>query len=408
LIDRKRNGPVYRSGLERLCQALMGHEAPSLDEELMQRIRTRAGLLTHPAAVTSQFVSAVDALREAGAGLAALFGPEHGVRGDAPDGWPVNSAIDARTRLPVYSLYQGGAAASIAPAPEMFDGLGVLLVDLQDVGARFYTFASTVSHCMEAAGAAELPVVVLDRLNPIGRAIEGPLLRPEFASFVGLHGLPVRHGCTMGEMARLFHHAFGVGRRPFVVPFHLGQSDARPFTSEEWLRRWVPPSPNIPTPLTALVYPGTCLLEGTNLSEGRGTARPFEWLGAPWIDADALVDRLRSIELPGTAFRRISFVPTASKWAGQTCAGVHVHVTDVDRFRPVRAGVTVIAAVRSLWPEQFQWLGTGGRFGVDRLTGTDRVRLAIDREEDPEAIAASWRDDETAFHSARSAARLYP
>jgi uncharacterized protein YbbC (DUF1343 family) len=407
LIAEKRDGTGYRSGLEQLCAMLQGDAPPSLGDELLQRIRSAAGLLTHPAAVTGDYVSAVDALRAAGAGLKALFGPEHGVRGDAPDGRAVASTTDPRTGIPVHSLY-GGAAATQTPSPQMLANLAVLLIDLQDVGARFYTFASTVSYCIEAAASLELPVVVLDRPNPIGRAIEGPLLRPEFVSFVGLHPLPIRHGCSMGELALLFHRAFGVGREPVVVPFVEESPGAESSLPEALLTRWVPPSPNIPTPLTARLYPGTCLLEGSNLSEGRGTTRPFEWLGAPWVDGELLAERLRRDDLPGAAFRPLHFVPTTSKWAGETCAGVHVHVTDLDAFRPVRTGIAVLAAVRELWPDRFQWLGSGGRYSVDRLAGTDSVRRAIDNGESAESIAAAWAEDEAAFRSVRERVRLYP
>jgi uncharacterized protein YbbC (DUF1343 family) len=186
------------SGLERLCAGLTGAGPEPLDTELMARVRRAAGLVTHPAAVTRDMAGAVEALTEAGAGLKALLGPEHGVRGEAPDGRAVAGSVDVRTGLPVYSLYRGGALDTQSPGGEMFQGLEVLLVDLQDVGARFYTYSSTVSLCMEAAAAADLPVVILDRPNPLGRAVEGPLLQREFASFVGLHPLPIRHGCTLG------------------------------------------------------------------------------------------------------------------------------------------------------------------------------------------------------------------
>jgi uncharacterized protein YbbC (DUF1343 family) len=261
---------------------------------------------------------------------------------------------------------------------------------------------------MDAAAEADLPVVLLDRLNPIGSAIEGPLLRPEFASFVGLHPMPVRHGCSMGELALLFHQSFDVGRAPTILSYQLTGTAGERVTPERLLRGWVPPSPNIPTPLTALVYPGTCLVEGTNLSEGRGTARPFEWVGAPWIDADALAQRLRDFSLPGTAFRPTHFLPTASKWAGQLCAGIHVHVTDPGAFRPVLTGAAILAAVRELWPERLEWLETRGQYSVDRLAGTDALRLAIGRGESPAAIAADWKGDEAAFLTTRSAVRLYP
>jgi uncharacterized protein YbbC (DUF1343 family) len=290
----------------------------------------------------------------------------------------------------------------------MLSGLEVLIVDLQDIGASFYTFASTVSLCMEAAAVVGVPPALLDRPNPIGDAIEGPLLEPEFASFVGLHPLPIRHGCTMGELALLFHRAFGVGDEPAVVPFtSTCASHPSSLIPHPW-NPWVPSSPNMPAPETALVYPGTCLLEGTNVSEGRGTAKPFEWMGAPWIDADTLAERLRAAALPGAAFRPVYFIPSASKWAGETCAGVQVHVTDERAFRPVLTGVAILAAVRALWPEEFQWRESGGRFAVDRLAGTDRVRRAIDAGEAPVDIAATWTADETAFRSTRAPVRLYP
>jgi uncharacterized protein YbbC (DUF1343 family) len=398
---------MYCSGLERLCGILRGQEPGVLNPDLLLRIRRAAGLLTHPAAVTSDLTHAVDALREAGAGLRALLGPEHGARGDAPDGHPVADAVDARTGLPIYSLYGGGADTTRKPDPGMLRGLEALIIDLQDVGTRFYTFASTVSHCMDAAAAADLPVVLLDRLNPIGHTIEGPLLRPEFTSFVGLHPLPVRHGCSMAELALLFHRQFGVGHSPTILPYLLTDRTAVREAPERLLRGWVPPSPNIPTPLTALIYPGTCLLEGTNLSEGRGTTRPFEWLGAPWIDAAALAERLQRCSLPGAKFRPTYFVPTASKWAGERCGGVHLHVTDVRAFRPVLTGVAILFAVRALWPERLAWLESRGRYSVDLLAGTDGLRLAIDRGEPPETIAAGWKEDEAAFHVTRAAVRLY-
>jgi uncharacterized protein YbbC (DUF1343 family) len=409
-----------RSGLERLCFGLAGRGDPPLDADLRARVRHSAGLVTHPAAVTRDFTSAVEALTRAGARLAALFGPEHGVRGEAPDGRAVACGVDAHSGLPVYSLYRGGSSGSHSPTPEMLRGIDVLIVDLQDIGARFYTFASTVSHCMEAAAAAGVPLVILDRPNPIGDAIEGPLLERKLASFVGLHPLPIRHGCTMGELALLFHRAFGVGDEPAVVPFgddrrqatgdrrdrgDIAGPVARRLSPVAW--DWVPPSPNIPTPLTALVYPGTCLLEGTNVSEGRGTAKPFEWLGAPWIDAGALAERLRAAALPGAGFRPVYFIPSASKWAGECCAGVQLHVTDDRAFRPVLTGIAILAALRAMWPEQFQWRESGGGYAVDRLAGTEAVRRAIDAGEVPVDIAASWSNDERAFRSTRATVRIY-
>lgn len=408
MIPRSRADLQPLSGLERLCAGLTGSGELPLDAGLIGRIRRAAGLLTHPAAVTRELTGAVEALGQAGARLTALFGPEHGVRGDAPDGRAVPSQVDPRSGLPVHSLYRSGGSGSYSPTAAMLAGLEVLLVDLQDVGARFYTFASTLSLCMEAAAAAAVPVVVLDRPNPIGDPIEGPLLRPEFASFIGLHPVPIRHGCTLGELALLFHRAFGVGSEPAVVPFASSAvSHPSSLIPHPW-NLWVPPSPGMPTQATALVYPGTCLLEGTNVSEGRGTAQPFEWLGAPWIDAGALAEKLRAYGLPGVAFRPVYFIPTASKSAGETCAGVQVHVMDDRTFRPVLTGVAILAALRALWPSPFQWREGGGRFAVDRLAGTDRLRRDVDAGMAPADIAAAWVPDETAFAGTRATVRLYP
>jgi uncharacterized protein YbbC (DUF1343 family) len=392
--------PAWRSGLERLCNGLAGREPP-LTPELMARVRRAAGLLTHPAGVTCDLIGGVEALSRAGAGLVALFGPEHGVRGDAPDGRAVPSQVDARSGLPVHSLYHGGPLTSEAPTPGMFEGLEVLLIDLQDVGARFYTFASTVSLCMAAAADAGVPVVLLDRPNPIGTMVEGPLLRAPFRSFVGLHPVPIRHGCTLGELALLFHRAFGVGDEPSVVASEAlapcGGSEMYSQLAGTGALPWVPPSPNMPTPLTALLYPGTALLEGTNVSEGRGTPKPFEWLGAPWVVAEALTERLRSYSVPGAVFRPVHFIPTASKWSGERCGGVQVYVTDPLRFRPVLTGVAVLCALHQLWPAEFSWRASESGFAVDRLAGTDHLRLAIDGGEQPAAIAAAWSEDEAAF-----------
>ncbi|MGV3724379.1 MAG: exo-beta-N-acetylmuramidase NamZ family protein, partial [Actinomycetota bacterium] len=290
---------MVQSGLDKAVAWLGGGRVRGEEREVAELIRkARLGLVTNPSAVTRDLVSAPDALRAAGARVVALFGPEHGVRGEIPDGVKVPHGTDARTGIPLWSLY----GADFAPTPEMLKDLDALVFDIQDVGARFYTFTSTLSHVMKSAAAANLPVIVLDRPNPIGgRLIEGPILEPKHASFVGLHPIPIRHGATMGELGRLWHH-FGVGRPPHVV------------TCSGWLRAqrwgetgrsWIAPSPNIPAPEIALVYPGTCLLEGTNVSEARGTTLPFLCFGAPWVDAEALADRLNAAQLPGCRFRAV-------------------------------------------------------------------------------------------------------
>jgi uncharacterized protein YbbC (DUF1343 family) len=352
-------------------------------------------LVTNPSAVTHDLRSAPDALRAAGAQVKALFGPEHGVRGEIADGVKVPNSTDARTGIPVWSLY----GADAAPTQQMLAGLDALVFDIQDVGARFYTFTSTLSHVMRSAATAKLPVIVLDRPNPLGgRSVEGPILEPAHASFVGLHPIPIRHGATMGELGRLWHH-FGIGQPPLVVPCAGWR---RGDLWDETGLSWTPPSPNMPTPETALVYPGVCLLEGTNVSEARGTACPFRTFGAPWIDAEALADRLNGLELPGCRFRPTRFKPTASKFLGETCAGCQIHVQDPNAFRPVATGVAILSALRHAYPEQFAWRQGAGKFSVDRLAGTSRLREAIDAGTSWQVMARTWKDDQDK-HRARLA-----
>jgi len=340
--------------------------------------RGRLGLITNPSAVTVDLVSAPDALRAAGARLVALFGPEHGVRGEIADGVKVPHGKDPRTGIPQWSLY----GETRAPTPEMLQGLDALVFDIQDVGARFYTFSSTLSHVMSAAAAVHLPVIILDRPNPLGGVrAEGPILEPEHATFVGLHPIPIRHAATVGELGRLWNQ-FGAGEEPLIVPCEGWRRDA---LWHDTGLSWVPPSPNMPTPDVALVYPGTCLLEGTNVSEARGTACPFLWFGAPWVDAEALADRLNAEDLPGARFRPLRFRPSASKFSGETCAGCHIHVTDRDAFRPVATGVAILSALRHSYPDQFQWRQAGTRHAVDRLAGSTAIRENID-------AGRSWRD----------------
>lgn len=342
----------------------------------------RLGLVCNPSAVTSDLRAAPDALRAAGANVVALFGPEHGVRGDLPDGEPVPHGRDERTGLPVWSLY----THAYEPTAEMLAGLDALVFDLQDIGARFYTYAGTLSHVMRGAAAAGIPVIVLDRPNPLGGlALEGPILEPEHASLVGRHPIPIRHGATLGELGRLWAR-FGAGEEPYVVPCAGWKRDML------WRHTglaWVPPSPAMPAPETALVYPGICLLEGTNVSEGRGTANPFQWFGAPWAQAEELADRLNAEELPGCRFRPIRFRPTASKHHGEVCEGCQLHVTDPAAFLPVAAGVAVLSVFRTVY-DTFAWRETAATYAVDRLAGSTRLRTAIDAGLSWPELAAEW------------------
>lgn len=354
----------------------------------------RVGLVAHPASVTSDFVHATDVFRRMRAvELAALFGPQHGIRGETQDNmieW--EGFRDPRTGLRVYSLY--GKARK--PTSEMLEGLDALVIDLQDVGARYYTYIWTMDLCMAACHEHGKAVVVLDRPNPLGgRITEGPTLRSEFASFVGRRKMPVRHGMTIGEIARYFG-----GECYHGLPVHVIPVDGwdRAMWFDQTGLPWVMPSPNIPTLESAVVYPGMCLLEGTNLSEGRGTTRPFEIFGAPFIDPRALVARLVEFDLPGVIFRPLHFQPTFQKHSGELCGGAQIHVVMRDVYLPVLTAVAVLSVIRELYPDEFRWRMPPYeyetvRLPVDILAGNDVLRRSIDQGEDLEAIASVWKSE---------------
>jgi uncharacterized protein YbbC (DUF1343 family) len=366
------------------------------------------GLVTHPAAVDGQLRHARDLLAEApGTRLAALLGPEHGLTGEAQDLVGVPGGSDSGLR--VYSLY-GDTFESLKPTEEQLRGLDALVIDLQDVGSRYYTFQATMLFCLEAASRFGLKTVVLDRPNPLGgEAVEGPTLRPGYESFVGIHPLATRHGLTIGELARLYKAERGIGGELEVVPCEGWRRD---MDFDRTGLPWVLPSPNMPTLDTAFVYPGQCLLEGTNLSEGRGTTRPFELCGAPGVDARRLCRRLQDEGWPGVAFRPAWFRPTFQKHAGRTCAGLQLHVTDREAFRPVRTGLAVLAALRDLSGEAFAWRREPYEFVADRpaidlLFGSDRERLALEAGAAARDVCRAWGAEEEAFRQRRRPYLLY-
>jgi len=398
---------MVRTGLEAL-----------LTERLALLAGRRVGVLCHPASVDSRLRHAVDGLAATGVRLARLFGPEHGVRGEAQDMVGVAGERDARTGIAVISLY-GDSVESLAPTAAVLADIDILVVDLQDVGARYYTFIWTMVLCLQAAARAGIPVVVLDRPNPIGGvAIEGGEVLPWAESFVGLASLPVRHGLTIGEVARLVVAGLPWGGERFaraldceleVVPMS-GWRRADHFDATSL--PWVLPSPNMPTPETALVYPGLCLVEGTNVSEGRGTTRPFEIIGAPFLDGHRLAERLAADDLPGVRFRSLTFRPTFHKFAGQVCGGVQLHVVDRGAFRPYLTGVAVLRALRALGGEAFRWRTERYEFVADRpaidlLTGGDAVRKGIEAGLSLDDLRASWQAAESAFAERRRACLLY-
>jgi uncharacterized protein YbbC (DUF1343 family) len=332
--------------------------------------------------------------------LVALFGPEHGLRGDAEAGEIIDDGVDGRTGLPVHSLYGG----SRAPDPEHLAELDVLLFDIQDVGARYYTYVWTMSLAMEAAGQAGVPFVVLDRPNPIGgELVQGNVLDPAFATFVGLHPVPMRHGLTPGEMARLVRGEFGVNVELAVAPLD-GWTRAMDFSEVGIL--WTPPSPNIPSIASALHYPGTCLFEGTNLSVGRGTDRAFQQVGAPWLDGEALAVALNARMLPGVRFEAVTFTPTDpgdGKYGGETVEGIRFVATDPALYDPTVTAVAALVEARRLAGEQWSWLASH----FDRLAGTDALRLGIERGDDVPALTADWSVQLARFRARAAPYRLY-
>ena len=366
--------------------------------------------MANPTTVNRQLAHAADLLhRHPDVDLRCLFGPEHGLRGSAQDMAGVPDDDDPATGLPAVSLY-GGTFESLAPAPERLAGLDVLLFDIQDVGARYYTYAATMALCMRAARAARIKVVVLDRPNPIGGvAVEGGGLDEGLENFCGLYPVPQRHGMTLGELARLYNETFGIGCELEVVAC---EGWPRSACYDECGLPWVMPSPNMPTPETALVYPGMCLLEGTNLSEGRGTTRPFELFGAPFIDAAALAEELRRQDLPGVRFRGCVIEPAFHKFKGQRCGALQLHVNDRSAFEPYRTGLGVLVAARKLWPEELAWRTEPYEFradvpAIDLLTGRPAVRQAIDRGAALDEVMRIARGGTELYDAGRDKALLY-
>ena len=375
----------------------------------------RLGVVAHPASIDAGGRHLVDRLlRDGRFRVVRLFAPEHGVRGEAQDMEAVAEPADRATGLPVVSLY-GDTEASLRPDPRHLEGLDAIVYDLQDVGTRYYTFVVTLSYLMEAAAGAGLPIVVLDRPNPIGgRAVEGPVLDPAYASFVGRFPIPVRHGLTTAELAEMFRDAFGVA------------CDLRLARMSGWTRGahfedtglpWVLPSPNMPTPDTARVYPGGCLVEGTNLSEGRGTTRPFELVGAPWIEPAALAEALAQCGdaegLDGVLFRAAWFRPSFQKHGGRSCGGVQVHVVDRERARPFATYLVLLREVFRLAPEMFDWRRetyefVSDRLAIDLLLGRGDLRAMVEAKAPLAEMEAAWAGELRAFEALRSRFLRYP
>jgi uncharacterized protein YbbC (DUF1343 family) len=367
------------------------------DLPLLKRLRSsRLGVLAHPASVDRHLTHLAEVLSRLGVRPRLFFGPEHGYGGEAQDMASVESATDARSGARIVSLY-GDRFEDLSPSPEHLAEIDLLLLDLADVGARYYTFVWTALLALRAAHRAGVHVVVLDRPNPLGGAagsVEDATQEPGFLSFVGLEPVPIRHGLTVGEMLALFARRDGIplGDVDCGLTVVAAQGLPRDALASAWDRPFVLPSPNMPTADTALVYPGGCLLEGCNLSEGRGTTRPFEIVGAPWLDGRELAEQLASTKLPGFVARPLTFRPTFQKHAGAICGGVQIHVTDALAFRPVATYVALIAFARRERPEQFRFRTERYEYvdtipALDLLLGSAAARRAMEAGDDPLAIA---------------------
>jgi uncharacterized protein YbbC (DUF1343 family) len=344
--------------------------------------------------------SMIDALHEApDVELVALFGPEHGIRGVAEAGVRIESAVDEQTGVPIHSLYGG----TLRPTPEMLESVDVLVFDMQDVGARYYTYVSTMAYAMEAAGDFGIPFIVLDRPNPLGGdAVQGNVLDPEYATFVGLYPVPMRHGMTVGELARMYVGEFGIEVDLHVVPMDGWQRD---MTFSDTGLPWVAPSPNMPTFESALAYPGTCLFEGTSLSVGRGTDRAFQWVGAPWLDGPALAESLNAYGLEGVRFEAATFTPTNAgdgKFDGQEVQGVRLVHQDTN-YDASKAAVAMLLEAYAMSGDNWAWLQSH----FDRLAGTDLLRLGIEAGLGFAALTAAWDEGVVEFEQLRGPYLMY-
>ncbi len=390
--------PRVHLGLERL-----------VEDPALVRGR-RIAVLANQASVTADLEPAWRAVARAGAGVVRIFAPEHGLWGVAQDMEAVGEEVEPALGVPVVSLY-GTSAATLAPRPEHLAGLDALVVDLPDIGCRYYTFAATMAQVMAACEAAGVETIVCDRPNPLGGvALEGGPVEPEHRSFVSEPPVPVRHGMTLGELALLLRSA----RHPRLA---LAVVACEGWRRDEWWDEtglpWVAPSPNMPSLATATVYPGACLVEATNLSEGRGTTRPFRLVGAPWLHAEELVRRLDALRLPGARFRPTRFRPQFGKHAGTVCEGVEWHVVDRAALRALEAGVELIAAIRELHPREFAWRSEAYEFvadvpALDLLTGSAAARAVVEGRAAADEVFAGWRASCEEFRARRAGFLLYP
>ena len=379
--------PAVRLGIE------------NLDGSLALFKGKRVGLITNATGVDRNYRRSVDILKDK-VNLVALFAPEHGLRGNVVAGAAVPHEKDAATGLPIYSLHGDNRK----PTAAMLKGIDVLAFDIQDIGARSYTYVYTMAYAMQSAREMNIPFVVFDRPNPVGgEQVEGGLLQPAYSSFIGLYPIPVRHGLTVGELARLFNEEFGIGVKLTVVPMQGWQR--RMLQSDTGLP-WLMTSPNIPTPDSALVYNATALFGGSNVSEGIGTTRPFELVGAPWLDGQKLADRLNSLRLSGVYFRPVHFTPQWGKYQGRVCSGVQIHLKDRNRFSAVPVGLRLLEAIREQGGARFQWNAPKGkdRWMIDLYVGGPELREGKVNISD---LLARWSKEAAEFRLRSKKYQLY-
>ena len=365
----------------------------------------RIGLITNQSGQDHARTATIDLIRALkDVQLVALFSPEHGIRGVAES--RVTSSTDEKTGLPVYSLY----GETYKPTPEMLKDVDVLVYDIEDIGVRQYTFESTLTHALEAAAEKKIPIVVLDRPNPVtGRIMEGNILEPGFETFVGIHQVLSRHGMTLGELARMYNGEYKIGADLTVVPV---QGWTRSMWRDQTDLPWVNPSPNIRTLDAAISYPGTVFFEATNISEGRGTDAPFEQIGAPWLDNVKLVDAMNALKLPGIRFSALD-IPvsgTGRKFAGETLKGVRFNITNRETYRPLETSLIMIEKIRQMHPNEFEWRGANqrepGLLTIERHGGTKKLKEAIDAGT-LAALLEQWKQDQAKFAQVRAKYLLY-
>lgn len=386
-VGKEAELPAVRLGIE------------NLDGSLALFKGKRVGLITNATGVDRNYRRSVDILKDK-VNLVALFAPEHGLRGNVVAGAAVPHEKDAATGLPIYSLHGDNRK----PTAAMLKGIDVLAFDIQDIGARSYTYVYTMAYAMQSAREMNIPFVVFDRPNPVGgEQVEGGLLQPAYSSFIGLYPIPVRHGLTVGELARLFNEEFGIGVKLTVVPMQGWQR--RMLQSDTGLP-WLMTSPNIPTPDSALVYNATALFGGSNVSEGIGTTRPFELVGAPWLDGQKLADRLNSLRLSGVYFRPVHFTPQWGKYQGRVCSGVQIHLKDRNRFSAVPVGLRLLEAIREQGGARFQWNAPKGkdRWMIDLYAGGPELREGKVNISD---LLARWSKEAAEFRLRSKKYQLY-